>query len=221
MGTNYIPSADGDFDTWLLNFVTYAVANATALKIAVDDATELTGLQGIWATDYAGWVAAKDAAASAVLRKDARRKNAETFVRKIVRQLQASPDVPDETRRLLGITVRDTTPTTVGAPTSRPVLQADTRDPGRITVSFTDEGTPTKKAKPAGVVACLLQYKLGGTAPVADADWQFLAVDSATPYLAVFDSAAAGTALWLRGAWMNTHQEKGPFSSVLATRVPG
>jgi hypothetical protein len=221
MANDYIPDADGLFLSWEQNLLDYAGANLVALGLVAGDLTAATALRGDWEIAYASATAAEAAFRQAVQLKREKRSAFEVELRMLVRRLQASAAVDNMERQALGITVPDSEPTPVGPPTSRPVLQADTSAPGRLTIGFADEGTPTKKAKPAGVSACLLQCKKGGAAPAGDGDWEFLAVDSGTPYLAVFDSAEAGQAVWVRGCWINTKQEPGAWSNVLSTRVPG
>ncbi|MBI4578103.1 MAG: hypothetical protein HY718_00280 [Planctomycetes bacterium] len=67
----------------------------------------------------------------------------------------------------------------------------------------------------------LLEYKKGGEPPAADADWRMLAIDTNTSYSAVFDSDDAGQAVWLRGCWLSTRQERGPWSATNSARIPG
>ena len=219
---DYIPRTDGDFLTWEQNFLNYAAAHDTALGLVMlGDITPVATAATVWEAAYVDHGNQQAAALAARQLKDDKRALLETALRALVRRLQASAAVSDDERAALGITVRDTVVSAAAGVASRPVLQADTSKPGQITVAFADEGTPTKKAKPAGVTACLLQFKKGGTAPAADADWQFLGLDSATPYLAAFDSADAGEPVWIRACWINSRQEQGPWSATLSTRVPG
>lgn len=221
MAKDYIPDPDADFRLWEANFIAYLSMNVAALGLLPADITPVVNAQGVFEDALVAHEIAQAEAQSARAAKDQARAEFEELIRTLVRQLQASAAVSDAEREGLGITVRDATPTPAGEPTTRPVLQADTRQPNRLTIAFADEGTPTKKAKPAGVTACLLQFKKGGTAPAADADWEFLAIDSGTPYVAEFDSADAGAAVWVRGCWINSRQQRGPWSNTLSTRVPG
>lgn len=221
MSQDYIPSADSEFYTWEQTFMTYATANTVAIGLAVGDLTAVNSAQGEFEVAYLDNDAKQNAARAARQLKDDKRALFEKAIREVVRKLQATKLCSNEEKQALGITVRDGTMSPAASAATRPVLQVDTSEPGRLIVAFADAGTPTKKAKPAGVSACLLQYKKGGTAPACDADWQFLGLDSATPYLAVFDSADAGAPVWIRGCWVNSRQEQGPWSATLSTRVPG
>ena len=64
MAADYIPGADGAFDAWQINFITYASANAAALGLdPLIDIPPLTAAQGVWTTDYPANTAAQAAAA--------------------------------------------------------------------------------------------------------------------------------------------------------------
>ncbi len=213
MSRDYIPDPDSEFYTWEQTFMTYAAANTVAIGLAVGDLTAVTSAQGEFEPAYLDNDIKQNAARAARQLKDEKRAYFEKCIRELVRKLQANKLCSNDEKQALGITVRDGIMTPAASAATRPVLQADTSEPGRLTVAFADEGTPTKKAKPAGVTACLLQVKKGGAAPACDADWHFLGLDSATPYLAAFDSADAGAPVWIRGCWVNSRQEQGPWSS--------
>ena len=71
---DYIPSPDGDFDTWQQAFVTYLSANAVALGLdPLTDIPPITGAQGVWTTDFAANASAQTAAQAARQAKDAAR----------------------------------------------------------------------------------------------------------------------------------------------------
>ncbi|MCH8963917.1 MAG: hypothetical protein IIB58_03065 [Planctomycetes bacterium] len=102
MAADYIPGADGEFDAWQSNFVTYATANAAALGLdPVVDIPPLTAAQTTWTTDYAANTAAQAAAQAARQAKEGARSAFEGVIRPLVGVLQASAAV-DDTERILG-----------------------------------------------------------------------------------------------------------------------
>ena len=82
-----------------------------------------------------------------------------------VGQMQKNPAVTDTQRSAMKVTVPKTTHTPAGVPTSRPVAKIDTAERLRHTINFTDEATPTSRAKPAGVAVCEVCFSIGTTAP--------------------------------------------------------
>ncbi|HDZ44663.1 MAG TPA: hypothetical protein ENH55_02050 [Aurantimonas coralicida] len=217
---DYIPSPDGDFDAWQVNFVTYASANAAALGLdPLVDIPPLTAAQGVWATDHPANTAAQAAAQAARQAKDAARGAFEGVIRPLVARLQASPDVDDMERQALGITVRDTIPTPVGAPKTRPVVSIDTSQRLQHTIGFADEATPTSKAKPAGVRGAQIWVKVGDPAPLDPSELTFLATDTRTPYLAAFEGADANNVAHYMLRWESTRGETGPWSETASATI--
>ncbi len=217
---DYIPSADGDFDAWQANFITYASANAAALGLdPLIDIPPLTAAQSTWTADRAAHTAAQAAAESARQAKDVGRGGLEGVIRPLVARLQASPAVDDTERQALGITVRDTIPTPVGPPLTRPVASVDTSERLQHTISFADEATPTRRAKPAGVRGAQIWVKIGDPAPVDPSELIFLATDTRTPYLATFDGADAKKVAHYMLRWESTRGETGPWSETASATI--
>ena len=217
---DYIPSSDGDFDAWQANFITYASANAAALGLdPLVDIPPLTAAQTTWTTDRAAHTAAQAAAEAARQAKDAGRGGLEGVIRPLVARLQASGDVDDTERQALGITVRDTIPTPVVPPLTRPVASVDTSERLQHTISFADEATPTRKAKPKGVRGAQIWVKIGDPAPVDPSELTFLATDTRTPYLAEFDGADAKKVAHYMLRWESTRGETGPWSETASATI--
>jgi hypothetical protein len=220
---DYIPGTDAAFDTWQTQFATYLNANLAALGlIALDpDVTALNTARTDWQAKYPAHIAAQNAARTAAEAKDASRSAYKTVIRRLAQRLQTSSAVDDSERAALGITVRDTEPTPIGPPTSRPVLEADTSQRLRIQLEFYDEGAVGTKAKPAGVRGCEIWVKVGDPPPVDLDDCRFLATDTGTPYLASFSGADAGKTAHFIGRWVSPRNEPGPLSETVSATIPG
>ena len=76
-------------------------------------------------------------------------------------------------------------------------------------ISFSDESTPTLKAKPAGVHGCEIWTKIDGATPTSVSEMKYLATDTASPYIVEFDGADGGKTVyyWLR--WVNKKGQAG------------
>lgn len=220
MAVDYIPQADGSFHSWQNNFVAYASANAAALGLdPLTDIPPLTDAQTVWAADYPANATAQAAAQSARQAKDAARSAFEVVIRSLVARLQASPDVDDTERQALGITVRDVTPTAAAVPTTRPLVTVDTSQRLRHVIAFVDELTPTRTAKPAGVMGAEVWVKIGDPAPTDPSELTFLAVDTRTPYTADYTGDDANKVAHYMLRWINTRGEKGPWSETASATI--
>ena len=207
---DYIPGPDASFQAWQSNFVTYANANLAALGLTAADMAPITAAQGGWATAFPAHVAAVNAAKAAKQTKDEARAAYVAVIRPLVRRLQAAPQVSDAERAALGITVRQE-PGPIGPPTTSPVCTIECGNRLQQVLRFNDSATPTRKAKPAGVLGVEIWNKVGTTPPAGEADLRFVAVDTNAPYVMNFDSADGGKTnyVWMR--WVSPTGERGPW----------
>jgi hypothetical protein len=164
-------------------------------------------------------VAAQASAQAAREHKDAARDAIEAALRPLVNQIQATPGVTDAQRQALGITVRASARTAVGAPTTRPVVTVDTSQRLQHTISFVDELTPTSRAKPDGVAGCEIWMKIGDAPPADPSELRFLATDTRTPYVAEFDGVDAGKTAYYMLRWVNTRGDRGPWSQTVSGTI--
>lgn len=208
---DYIPGPDANFQAWQSNFVTYANANLAALGLVAADMTPVTATQTGWTTAFPAHVAAVNAAKAAKQTKDEARAAYVGAIRPLVRRLQASAVVSDAEKASLGINVR-ATPAPIGAPTTAPIVSIECGNRLQQTLRFVDSATPTRKAKPAGVLGVEIWSKVGTTPPAGESDLRFVAVDTNAPYLMDFDSADGGKTnyVWMR--WVSPTGERGPWS---------
>ena len=216
---DYIPGSDGAFEAWEGVFVTYVVANAAALGVDAFTVTTLTTAQTSWTSALVGHGTAQASAESARQTKDDARDGLESKIRSLVRQMQSNPAVTDTQRQAMGITVYDATRTAAPSPTTRPVVTVDSSQRLRHVIAFADEATPTKKAKPAGVMGAELWVKIGDPAPTGPGELSFLSVDTRTPYTADFDGADGGKTAHYMLRWTNTRGEKGPWSETASATI--
>ena len=220
---DYIPGSDTGFQAWVANFVTYANANLAGLGIAPGDMMPIVAAQGDFDAKIAANVTAQQAAQSARQAKDASRDQLESLIRQLVRQLQASGDVDNSERAALGITVPDTIRTTaVGGISTRPIGAVDTSQRLRHEIRFTDEATPTSRAKPAGIMGCEIWVKVAavGEVPPASADeLSFLSMDTASPYIVEYDGKDGGKTAHYMLRWVKTNGEKGPWSETISATI--
>jgi len=220
---DYIPGSDTEFQAWALNFVTYANAHLVELGIVAADMTPISSAFSDFSTKLFANVTAQQSAQSARQAKDDARDAFESAIRLLVRQLQASTDVDDSERAALGITVPDTTPTiSSGGIDTRPIGVVDTSQRLRHEIRFSDEATPTKRAKPAGAMGCEIWVKVAaqGEAPPADPDeLSFVAMDTASPYIVEYDGADGGKTAHYMLRWVKTGGEKGPWSETISATI--
>jgi hypothetical protein len=223
MAHDYIPSNDSEFQAWLENFVSYAAAHLSDLGIAAPDIDPIANGKTDFDTKLTAHFSARQAAQSARQAKDDSRAGVEDLVRTLVRQLQASGDVDDTEREALGITVPDRIRTKeLGDITTRPVGVVDTSQRLRHEIRFSDEATPTRRAKPKGIIGCEIWVKVlpaGEPAPSNPDELSFLTLDTATPYAAEYEGEDGGKTAHYMLRWVRRNGDKGPWSETVGATI--
>jgi hypothetical protein len=153
--------------------------------------------------------------------KDDKRAALVQNIRSLANRVQACPQTTDAQRTMLGLTVRDTTPTRIAAPTTQPALFVDTSNRLQHGIQFKDSLTPNSKAKPAGVLGMEIYRKVDGAPPADLGQCDFVAMDTATPYVVEYSGALAGKTVYYIGRWVNRNGEAGPISDVISATVVG
>ena len=220
---DYLPGSDTGLQAWVENFDVYATAHAADLGLVPPQVLPVTAARTDFDAKMTANFAAQQAAQAARQAKEDSRDALESAIRELVRQLQASPDVDDTERAALGITVPDTTPTTpMGGIETRPVGVVDTSQRLRHEIRFTDESTPTSRAKPAGVIGCEIWVKIatdGEGPPSGPDELSFVGLDTATPYTVEYDGENGGKTAHYMLRWVRGSDQKGPWSETISATI--
>jgi hypothetical protein len=215
---DYIPGPDADFQVWQNNFVTFANANLAALGLVAADMAPVIAAQTNWTTAFPAHIAAKNAAQAAKQTKDEARRGYVAVIRPLVRRLQASPLVSDAERESLGITVEQQ-PGPIGPPTTMPIVSIECGNRLQHTLRYVDSATPTRRAKPAGVLGIEIWNKVGETPPVNEAELRFVAIDTNAPYTLNFQASQGGQNAYYWCRWVTATGERGPWSEQAAATI--
>jgi hypothetical protein len=219
---DFIPNSDADFNAWQLNFVTYANANLLNLGLTLADLAAITSAQITWNTAFPAHVAAQATAQGARANKDTVRHPYEAAIRPLVRRMQGSSAVSDQEKEAMGITVPDPSRTPVAPPTTSPITTIGCGERLRHTLDFRDSTNPNKRSKPDGMIGVEIYNKLtaqGAPAPIDPAEFVFLALDTATPYVSDYPGTDGGKNAHYILRWVNTRGVKGPWSEVFSATI--
>lgn len=221
-GEHYIPRPDGNFAAWANHYYDavekwYSVQGfdkdlLAALKKALDT----------WNAQYPAHVSAQQRAEAARQAKDQARAELEREIRPVTNFVQGYPKTTNADRAEMGITVRDTSPSPAPAPTSRPLALVES--PARLThqLRLVDESTPTRRARPAGVLGAEVWVKLVDAdqpAPTDPAALTFLTMTTKPSFRAEFKAGEGGKTAVYMARWVNTRGEKGPWSEITTATV--
>jgi len=217
---DFIKQKDEAFNHDASDFINYAAANGPELGLSPTITGALsTAFTTVWTPAYADHLAKQTAALGATVTKDNARDALEPLMRQAAGIVQKNPDVTDEQRTAMHLTVADTSRTPAAVPTTRPVLMVDTSQRLQHTLNWKDEATPNSKAKPHGVRALELYCYIGPTAPSDPAQLTFCSTENKTPHLEVHDAADANKVAHYMGRWINTRGQHGPWSETVSATI--
>lgn len=219
---DYMPQSVSEFNDWQKQAVAKATENKAAWGLPDDRLAAITAKATAWDEFYPRYADKKNRSSVIVEEKNTKmsdyRKELRAFFAEFIFN---NSKISDADRVSLGLLSRDRVPTPSVVPATQPVAKVDFSVRLQHKIAFTDSSTPTSKAKPAGVHGCQIWMKLGGEAPATAKELQYIATDTATPYLLEFDGADAGKTAyyWLR--WVNKRGEAGPWSVPVSAMVVG
>ncbi len=219
---DYLPSREAQLVTFTGEFSTNISKNSKGYGLTVDQATE-------YATTRERFVTAFNVAQNPLTRtppniqaKDAAKTSLINATRMLVDVVQAWPEMTNEKRADLKITLRDRKPTPSPVPSTSPFIKVKSID-GRI-VTFECQSTKTSRGKPKDVSGVTLFSHYGPTPPQTAEGWKLIGMSGRTTVTTTFDDMDAGGTVYVTGFWFNGRKQSGPsgkpISISLAATTP-
>lgn len=120
----------------------------------------------------------------------------------------------------VGLDLYDAEPTAGRAPTSVPVAHVDY---GRLkhTIYFRDSAAVDSEGKPKDARGCEIWRFTGAAEPASIRDYDFVALDTASPYTAFYDTADAGKTVFYILRWISKTGEPGEWSATVSATING
>ncbi len=208
------PSKEDPLFNYVKIVIALLLASATRFGLSTVRQTALTNALNLYTAAYNRAANKTTRTKNDILDRNTAKKALIDLLRATFKDIPASALTPGD-RTTLNLLERSVA-TPKGAPTTKPVILSVGAD-NRLqhSISFVDEATPNSKAKPANVLGCEVWCAVGvAAAPPADTkNYRFLALDTATPYVATFDSADGGKIVWYILRWINPRGQTGPWST--------
>lgn len=216
---DFIPPSDPALDAYSAQLVSTVTTNPAAYGETLTSLAPLSTALAAWGVTYPNSVNAAALAAAATAAKNSDRETLVGLIRELNGRVQArGTSVTPAAKEQAGLPVRESTSAPVGVPATAPLLQVANSQRLTHIISFRDAENPNRRGKPEGVHGCRLHVKIGSP-PVNLDDAEFVAVDTASPYVYEFEPADAGkTAYWI-SCWVNPRQQAGPCSETVAATI--
>jgi hypothetical protein len=209
-----IPDGDSQFHAFLAVFGPWLAANFASLGLTAAQNTAIQDKITEWNAKYPAHQAAQQDAVVKTQEKDACRDALEELIRPVARKV-----TDNATRLEAGLQAYADRRARVPVPTTRPILQVDTRERFRHMIEFRDESGA--RGKPDGVRHLEVWCHIGPTPPADPQSCVFLSTDTNSPYLNQIAPEHAGKMIHYLARWVNTRDEKGPWSETVSATVTG
>lgn len=228
MSAPYIPTTDTDLQLWALNFSTKITASPTTYGLVSGQATAFAALYSAYNTALTIANTPATRTKSTVATKNTNKAAMVFSARSLAVIVQAYPSITPTLLTDLGLTIRKTTPTPIGPPTTKPIITPMTSTADAIYFRFSDETTPDSRSRPFGSLGLELFVKVGDTPPVSIADCDLLGLYTKNTYgpgtrscLAQFSGAQEGETAHFLARWYNRRGEVGPVSTLASHVIAG
>jgi hypothetical protein len=218
--TDYIPTNDGKFLTWVKGLFEYLRLHAAAWGIDPVSWSDIEKMILAYEDAYLKAENPNHGSADILLKNECRdilKKAVRLYVKEYI---EYNHFITDEDRKMMGLPIHDTKPTPAPGPTDSPVGEVDfsTHQQHKVHVKV---GTLTGKAKPPKVRGFEVWRKIGGEPPVSDDEWTYVNFSSRSPLLINYPLTDVGKMVYYRFRWVNTRNQPGPWSEGYVSAVIG
>lgn len=132
--------------------------------------------------------------------------------------IQSNPNITDENKALAGVHVKDSTPTPIPVPNSKPLVSVIQVSGSVATLTIRDIDNQDKRARPLGAAGANLFSFVGENAPTTPDQWKFEGQVTKTKFeLQLGQTLPAATKVWITACWYSARGETGPASDPIFT----
>jgi hypothetical protein len=220
--SSYVPRPDAEFNAWQSQFATILSENMAFWPVDGALLSAFFDASSAWDAAYDAHVVARQTAEAATKTKDTARVGLEQALRPLVRQIQSLTEVTNADRKNLGITVRAPGGGATPAPSTAPLVRLVRN--GRLTqdLSISDPATPTRKAKPKGVIGAEVWVALvdsGGEVPKDPSAYRYQSLTTRCFVRATFTLPERGKTAAYMLRWVSSRGDHGPWSEPASATV--
>ena len=104
---------------------------------------------------------------------------------------------------------------------TRPIGRVDTAQRLQHTIHWTDEATPDNKKRPRGAMGAGIYSKIDGPPPTDPSECNFIAVDTATPYVIHYNGDDAGKMAHYMLRWHMSDGSNSAWSETISATITG
>ncbi len=219
---DFIPSSEAEFITWTTNFNSKINTSASDYGLTPTQASQYGGGHVAFLIAYNKANAPDTRSPTNLMAKNAAMKTLKNYARQLARIIQANPDVSDERKAELGLTVRKGEPAHIPPPGEAPDTDIVSVVGHTVKIRLHSASSASRRGKPAGVAGASIFSFVGDSPPASLSGWVFQGNTTRTIVdVTLPPETPNGAKVWLCAYWYNPRTEKGPVSAPVSTHIPG
>ncbi|GHU49839.1 hypothetical protein FACS1894200_08910 [Spirochaetia bacterium] len=209
---DYIPRRDDKFLEWAKNLYSYALVNFARWSVPSPQVHLQVPLDEFEAA-FQAYLTPNHGKVDIFIKNEKRKTSESAFRTYVQAYLVKNPDVTDEDRAEMNITIQKTTRSPVPLPTTAPQLFIGTGTIRRISIRY--KNASNKRGKPQGVHGIEVKWAVLDDAPEDLGELIQSVFDTHPPLTLDFEEYERGKHIYMCGRW-----EKGPFGDIREAVIP-
>jgi len=212
----YIPARNANLVAWAQNFSTLITASPATYGLTAGDATAIAAQYATLATDYAIITSPSTKTAQTVSQFNTAKVNSLALFRPYAQAVSLNAGVSSANKTALGVNPRTSTPTPITAPTTNPVLTVQSASTAGIILRYRDSvASVSVKAKPYGVIGCLIYAKASATPLTDPTTLSYEGTQTKSPFTLSMP-ATIGQTVYMAARWVTKKGLVGPWSPIIS-----
>jgi hypothetical protein len=213
---SYIPVRNANLVAWGANFSALITASPGTYGLTSGDATAIAAQQTALNADYALITSPSTKTAQTVSAFNTEKINALAIFRPYAQTISLNAGVSSSNKIALGVNPRTSVPTPITAPTTTPVLTAQSASTAGIIIRYRDAtASPSVKAKPYGAIGTLVYAKASSTVITDPTVLTFEGTQTKSPFTLSLP-ATAGMTVYIAARWVTKKGLLGPWSPIIS-----
>jgi hypothetical protein len=212
----YIPAKNAALVAWGLNFSTLITAAPATYGLTSGDATAIAAQYTAIAAAYALITSGSTKTASTVSAFNTEKINAIALWRPYAQAISLNAGVTSANKIAVGVNPRTSVPLPITAPATTPILTAQSASTAGIIVRYRDStASPSVKAKPYGVIGCLIYAKASATVITDPTTLTYEGTQTKSPFTLSLP-ATAGMIVYMSARWVTKKGLIGPWAPIIS-----
>lgn len=212
----YIPARNANLVAWMANFSTLITASPGTYGLTSGDATAIAAPNTALAAGFSLISSPSTKTAQTVSAFNTEKINALAVARPYAQTISLNAGVSSASKIALGVNPRTSTPTPITAPTTTPILTAQSASTAGIIVRYRDStASPSVKSKPYGVIGVLIYAKASLAAITDPTLLSFEGTQTKSP-LTLSMPGSNGETIYMAARWVTKKGLVGPWSPLIS-----